>query len=222
MSAHFTKAVSALLYSQTKSAQNCLGNGEIFLSNLTRNAIIKSFLHLLNEKPVSKITVKDIVEDCGINRNSFYYHFQDLPALIEALLHYEADRIISENASLDSFEGCLMTALGLAQENKNAVMHLYQSDSGLYSKYLDKIAEYAVTKYIDTVTKGIDLAYDDRKTIIYYYKCLLVGLVLDWMNSGMKYDIHERVALACELFYGSLQSAVKRASERKIQTNSPM
>ena len=41
----------------------------------TRGAIIKAFGQLLEEKPMNKITVKDIVERCGINRNTFYYHF---------------------------------------------------------------------------------------------------------------------------------------------------
>ena len=56
------------------------------MPSFTRNAIIASFLKLLNERPLHKITVKDIVEDCGINRNSFYYHFEDLPALVEAIV----------------------------------------------------------------------------------------------------------------------------------------
>ena len=48
------------------------------MPSFTRNAIIASFLKLLNERPLHKITVKDIVEDCGINRKSFYYHDQDI------------------------------------------------------------------------------------------------------------------------------------------------
>ena len=45
------------------------------LPGFTKRAIRNSFIRLLNERPVSQITVKDIVEDCGINRNSFYYHY---------------------------------------------------------------------------------------------------------------------------------------------------
>ena len=45
------------------------------MANFTRKAIKEAFLKLLNQRPLSQITVKDIVEDCGINRNSFYYHF---------------------------------------------------------------------------------------------------------------------------------------------------
>lgn len=52
----------------------------------TRKAIQDAFLKLAAQKPVDKITVKDIVEECQINRNSFYYHFEDMPNLIELTL----------------------------------------------------------------------------------------------------------------------------------------
>lgn len=45
------------------------------MPSFTKTAIKNSMRKLLNERPVNKITVKDIVEDCDINRNSFYYHF---------------------------------------------------------------------------------------------------------------------------------------------------
>ena len=41
----------------------------------TRKAIKESFMLLLNQKPLSKITVKEIVANCGINRNSCYNIF---------------------------------------------------------------------------------------------------------------------------------------------------
>ena len=56
------------------------------MPNFTRNAIKASFLKLLSQRPLNQITVKDIVEDCGVNRNSFYYHFEDLPALLEEIV----------------------------------------------------------------------------------------------------------------------------------------
>ena len=61
------------------------------MSSFTKNAIKSSFLKLLEEKPLSQITVKMIVEDCGINRNSFYYHYADIPALMEEIAHDDAE-----------------------------------------------------------------------------------------------------------------------------------
>ena len=67
------------------------------MANFTEKAIKASFLKLLNERPLTKITVRDIVEDCGINRNSFYYHYRDIPALLEELITEQADEKISFN-----------------------------------------------------------------------------------------------------------------------------
>ncbi|HBY72506.1 MAG TPA: TetR family transcriptional regulator, partial [Lachnospiraceae bacterium] len=57
---------------------------------------------LLNERPLNRITVKDIVEDCGINRNSFYYHFEDMSSLVEEIMMEEADKIIDKYGSINS------------------------------------------------------------------------------------------------------------------------
>lgn len=55
------------------------------MANFTEREIKRSFIKLLNEKPLSKISVRDIVEDCGINRNSFYYHFRIFPLCLKKL-----------------------------------------------------------------------------------------------------------------------------------------
>ena len=60
-----------------------------------REAIKAAALRLLEERPLREITVKDIVQECGVNRNTFYYHFRDIPALLEDLITDQADRIIA-------------------------------------------------------------------------------------------------------------------------------
>ena len=64
------------------------------MANFTQKAIKETFIALLEEHPLSDITVKNIVETCGINRNSFYYHYQDIPALIEEIVKEQAETII--------------------------------------------------------------------------------------------------------------------------------
>ena len=83
------------------------------MSNFTKIAIQQSFLRLLSQRSITKITVKDIVEDCGINRNSFYYHFQDLPQLLETVIIESADEIISRIPESFSLEEGLTTVLEL-------------------------------------------------------------------------------------------------------------
>ena len=90
------------------------------MTNLTKKAIKEAFLELLSDRPLHQITIKDIVEQCGINRNSFYYHYQDLPALIEEIVMEEADAIINEYPSIDSIEIAFNVALSFARKNRTA------------------------------------------------------------------------------------------------------
>ena len=80
------------------------------MSSFTKKAIMEAFLRLIGKKALDKITVRDIVDECGINRNTFYYHFQDMYAVLEAICH-EAVLTIPKDASLAStmtaFLGCM-------------------------------------------------------------------------------------------------------------------
>ncbi len=63
---------------------------------------MQRLFELLDEKPMSKITVKDIVERCGVNRNTFYYHFKDIPDVVEFILKKKWDEIsnLQDRASI--------------------------------------------------------------------------------------------------------------------------
>lgn len=53
------------------------------MSQITKRALEASLKNLLLQKPLNKITINDITEDCGINRMTFYYHFKDIYDLVE-------------------------------------------------------------------------------------------------------------------------------------------
>lgn len=66
------------------------------MANFTKQAIKAAFLELLDEKPLNKISVRDIVERCGINRNSFYYHFQDIPSLLGEIIVERTNELMAQ------------------------------------------------------------------------------------------------------------------------------
>ena len=59
------------------------------MNQLTKDAIAKALTDLLQERPIEKITIKDITDRCGINRQTFYYHFSDIYDLMEWTLDKE-------------------------------------------------------------------------------------------------------------------------------------
>ena len=92
------------------------------MATYTRDEIKTAFISLLDERPFSKITVKDVVLKCGINRNTFYYHYQDIPALLEEICQNQVEDIISKYPTLNSIEDCLDAAMQSVLENKRAIM----------------------------------------------------------------------------------------------------
>ena len=65
------------------------------MADFTRKAIIDTYISMIERMPASQVTVSALVKECGINRNTFYYHFRDIPDLLETIAETDADSIIS-------------------------------------------------------------------------------------------------------------------------------
>ena len=59
------------------------------MSLTTKKALAMSLKSLLEKRTLDKITVKDIVSECSLNRQTFYYHFHDTYDLLQWLYSYE-------------------------------------------------------------------------------------------------------------------------------------
>lgn len=181
------------------------------MADFTKKAIRNSFVKLLNEKPLKQITVRDIVDDCGVNRNTFYYHFQDIPQLIETIVKEDADRIILKSPTINSLEGYLDAIIGFALKNKNAVLHIYRSvNRDLYEQYQWRVCEHTATTFVDGVLLGRTVSDSDRKLLIDYVKCVSFGLVMGWLENGMQDDIQAYAHRLCELKEGDLDQMIDR------------
>lgn len=160
------------------------------MPNDTKRAIRETFISLLDERPLNRITVKDIVEVCGINRNSFYYHYEGLPALLEEIIARRVQELIKDHPTVDSVEDCFDAALEFVQKNRRAVLHIYGSLSrDVFERYLMDVCLYVVKTYVEADFAGRPVDERDMETIIRYHKCECFGNIIDWLNGGMKDDI---------------------------------
>lgn len=182
------------------------------MPSFTRSAIIHSCIRLLEQRPLNKISVKDIVEDCGINRNTFYYHFEDLPSLIEAIVQEEADRIIQNYATVASLQECLEIAVEFVLRYRNAALNIYNSaNRDIYERYLLKICQHVVEKYVETVVPDAPVRQEDMQVIIRAYKCECFGHIIDWMNGGLQEDFPRYFKRLCELREGMTKEMIRRS-----------
>ncbi|MCD8105805.1 MAG: TetR/AcrR family transcriptional regulator [Lachnospiraceae bacterium] len=173
------------------------------MAGMTKELIIQTVLELLNERPFAKITVKDIVERCGINRNTFYYHFRDITDVMEYAFKREMDRIMQSHmesasdaatpeAAEDLLDG-LAQVVDMLRENKRAILHIYRSlDRVILQRQLEQLCDYMVSNYVlraENVPELRQLSEEDARLVKNLQKCLLEGVLLDWLEHGMKEDL---------------------------------
>ncbi len=181
------------------------------MADFTKKAIRNSFVKLLNEKPLKQITVRDIVDDCGVNRNTFYYHFQDIPQLIETIVKEDADRITLDCPTINSLEGYLDAIIGFALKNKNAVLHIYRSvNRDLYEQYQWRVCAHTAETFVNSILNSKSMSPADRKLLIDYVKCVSFGLVMGWLENGMQDDIQAYAHRLCELKKGDWDQMIER------------
>lgn len=182
--------------------------------NQTKSAIIDAFWQLLEEKPYSKITVKNIVDRCQINRNTFYYHYHDIPELLEYAVKKDTDHIIQSYSKFGSLMDCIAPLVNHCMSRTKAILHIYRSvQREIFLNELEQIALYVVTQYVDTVTSELPVQPEDRTLLIRFYKCTIVGIFLDWLNDGMHYDLLASSNRICELLAGSGKQAFLKSAE---------
>lgn len=170
------------------------------MANFTKQAIKSSFIKLLNEKPFNKISVRDIVEDCGINRNSFYYHFQDIPTLVEEIILEETEYLIDKYPTMDSLDVFVDEIYQLCMKNKKALLHLFNSaNRNLYEESAMRICKEIVTKYVDTAFHDVPMTQKEKRLYIDANKCMLFGFCIDWISNGLKAEYLEDLHSVCEL-----------------------
>lgn len=173
-------------------------------NDYTKDSIKAAFIRLLNERPLNKISVKSIVDICNISRNTFYYHFQDIPRLLEEIIMDSANTLIRENDTVKSMGECIETAFAFVKANKKAVYHIYNSvDRAAYEDFVMKMCGHTATLLVREQLAGRDISEEDCAALTYFVKCQFIGLCMDWTKNGMNDDIadkyHRSVNLISEI-----------------------
>ena len=183
--------------------------------NGRKKMIMDTFWELLEENPYNKISVRMIVERCGINRNTFYYHFQDIPALAEEILNGKIDLLIEKHCRVGSLEECISLLVGFFIKNKKVTMHLYRAlPREVFISHLDRLVYHMTDMYLENITEALKIQIENKELTTRFFKCLLVGSLLDWLECGMNYDLLGDCMLICRQQKGSSLQFLLNASSK--------
>lgn len=188
------------------------------MAQFTKKAIMQCFIQMLNESPMDKISVVDIAERCGINRNTFYYYYCDIYALVKELFTIEAQRIAEKELSCATWQEVCLEALEFVRENRRAVYHLFHSNHrDLLEEYLYDVAHLEMVNFVRREAEGMPVKEEDINSLALFYTSALVGLVTRWMLEGMKADVESILDNIGRLITGNLRISLERSCEESCR-----
>ena len=170
------------------------------MSGFTKEIIARTFTELLDEKPMSKITVKDIVERCGVNRNTFYYHFRDIPDVVEFIMKKKWDEILEAPQEKSSILECMEDMAYMFRSNRKLMLNVYRSvKRDIFLVYMNDVASYIITEYFNKNVHKFNLTSQEIQMLIKYYKCVFVGVLMEWLDHGLESDLAAEMRQVSEL-----------------------
>lgn len=157
------------------------------MASFTKKAIVASFLKLCARKSPDKITVRDIVDDCEINRNTFYYYFQDIYALVEEVfLLWSADFCAACETGGDLEEGlCSLTEQ--IRNSKKVAMNLSLSfDGTILEDYWLRATAEAWIGWVRLRADGLGVSEESIRYVGMTYALGFVSILRRWIRGSMK------------------------------------
>ena len=186
------------------------------MPGFTKKAIAQSFMKLLNERPLDKITVKDIVEDCGVNRNTFYYYYQDIYALLEDIFETEASLVINKHKPYNTWLDGFLESAKFALDNKKAVLHIFNSiNRNQLDRYLNTIVENYMVDFVKRKAEGLDVSDEDIRIVAVFFKHAIVGVTIEWIQGGMKEDFEVFIVKMANMLEGSVKYILSKTKESR-------
>ena len=186
------------------------------MSDITKHALAASLKKLLGQKPIDKITVKDIVEDCGVNRHTFYYHFQDIYELIEWFCYDEAEHILGTHKTFDTWKDGFHDLYSYLQENKDIVMNAYNSNYRNYlEKYIVSLVRPYIVEFLHIQSEGMDISDEKLDFAADTYTFGIVSLSMDWITNDMSARYENSMTFFLELLDGSMKHTLEKLTQEK-------
>lgn len=152
----------------------------------TKRTLSASLKKFMEHKKISKITVSEIIADCGVNRKTFYYHFEDIYALLKWTFEQETVEVLKRIDLVQNPEEALVFILDYVDKNNHILNCAYDSMGRgemkrfFYSDFCD-----VILSIIDGVEKEYEKALppDFKQYLTKFYTEALSGMLIDYFSS---------------------------------------
>lgn len=185
-------------------------------SIITKKVIADGFKVLMTKKPFEKITISDITSQCGLNRQTFYYHFQDKYELLNWIFDNDAMMPLTDNLTFDNWSRKLLGLLQTIQDNAKFYSNALKTSYGQeFKQFIMKATTKVFLETIEHITDKKKINNTDKIFIAEFFAYGVNGTIIQWVTSGMK----ESPEVIVSHLENLVEDCKKLAVERYLKEN---
>ena len=155
-------------------------------SFITKKAIASALKELCRTKPFEKISIADITSICHLNRQTFYYHFQDKYELLDWIYYQEGFVYLASDVTFDNWHQHMEKLLTMMRENQIFYENTISASPQCFEDYLFQITCTLFEEAIRRLDGSLRLQEADVRLYSRFYSYGMCGIICDWVRNGMK------------------------------------
>lgn len=182
------------------------------MSLATKKELAAALKRQMARKPINKITVRELVAECGINRNSFYYHFEDIYALFKWMIEAEAVEIVKQYDLMMDYHEVINFVLDYVESNQYLLANAYNAigQAGLKRfLYLDFISCLGMLIEQGAQKKNVVLDEDYKQFLCAFYAEAIAGMLLDYITDSKGRSREKVISYVERLLRSTLPAAIQ-------------
>ena len=192
------------------------------MPNAMKYALAQSLKKLLSTRKLDKITVKDIAEDCGVNRQTFYYYFRDIYDLLEWNFCDATERLIRSGLDHGDWRSGVKAVTEYLQENRTLVWNAYHSISHeSVSEFLKRTLRPHILSAVREEAKGLEWepCQENVDFVADIFTLTAAGIVMEWIGTQRMEGTEERLDELFTAMDGSVSLMLRNLENAKNNGN---
>ena len=182
-------------------------------SYATKQARANALKQLLQKKQITKITINDITEACGISRMTFYYHFKDIYDLADWTLQEALHAAIAENRTHDNWQQGFLNLLEALKAHQSLILNAYRAiDRELVERYMRREVEALLLPVVEEQAAGLQISEKGKHMVAIFYTYAFMGIVLEWIQRNMQASPQEVADTTAAMIHSGFRNSLENMS----------
>ncbi len=179
----------------------------------TKEALADSLKKQMVSTPFNKISIQNVTQGCGLTRQAFYYHFQDIYELLGWIYSHE---VVEGMSKSKSWKNAYLKVFQYIEKNKSFCMNTYHSIGREHlERFLFANTAQFLSQKIYELSEGMQVTESKKKFVVDFYTPAFIALVAKWMDSGMKEKPENIILNLSELLDGTIMRVLKQYEEKR-------